>query len=282
MAQITQTTTPEHSTRAPKPKRRAVGRIAGGGYGWKAGLLVEAALFLLLWQLFTTEYQLLSPRVLPPPADVWDAVVELASTGTLLDHTLFTLQNFVLGFALSVAIAIPVGVLLGGSDIAELLFAPPLWALYAVPRIALAPLFVIVFGLGSASKVAVVFSLASLPILVSTLEGMKNVPPSYVSAARVYGAGRLHVVQKVVLHAILPYIFVGLRIGVAGAIAGAIVGEYIGSFQGLGMLLARASYNFNIARALALVLVIVVIAVLLMLIVEGVRRKLVPWDVKQK
>lgn len=278
------TQTLESTIQVPEPRepvRRRAGLRLLGGYWWKVGLILEAGIFLLLWQVVTTESQLFSPRVLPPPSDVWAALTELATAGTLLEHTLFTLQNFVLGFALSVVIAIPVGVLLGGSAIAEMLFAPPLWALYAVPRIALAPLFVIVFGLGSPSKVAVAFSLASLPIVVSTLEGMKNVPQAYVSAARVYGASRLQVAYKVVLHAILPYIFVGLRIGVAGAIAGAIVGEYIGSFQGLGMLLARASYNFNIARALALVFVIVVIAVLLMVVIEGVRRKLVPWDVKK-
>lgn len=281
MAQTLETTIQVPDPRAPVRQRGGL-RLLGGGYWWKVGLCLEAGVALLLWQVFTTQFQFLSPRVLPPPADVWAAFAELAAAGTLLDHMLFTLQNFVLGFALSVVIAIPVGILLGGSDIAELLFAPPLWALYAVPRIALAPLFVIVFGLGGPSKVAVAFSLASLPIVVSTLEGMKNVPATYVSAARVYGASRLQVVHKVVLHAILPYIFVGLRIGVAGAIAGAIVGEYIGSFKGLGMLLARASYNFNIARALALVFVIVVIAVLLMLIIELVRRKLVPWDVKKQ
>ena len=251
-------------------------------HGWPLAVVAEGLAMVALWHLLSAELEILPTKVLPPPMDVWDAFVELAAAGTLVDHTMFTLQNFLIGFALSAAVGIPVGILLGGSAIAEMLFAPPLWALYAVPRIALAPLFVIIFGLGAPSKIAVVFSLASLPIVVSTLEGMKNVPPTYVSAARVYGASRLEVIHKVVLHAILPYIFVGLRIGVAGAIAGAIVGEYIGSFEGLGLLLSRASYNFNIARALALVVVIVVIAVLLMAALEGVRRRLVPWDVNEK
>jgi NitT/TauT family transport system permease protein len=252
------------------------------GTGWRLGVVAEGLAFLLAWQLFTTQWAVLPPKMLPPPSHVWDALVELASTGTLIDHSAFTLQNFVIGFALSAAVGIPAGILLGGSAIAELLFAPPLWALYAVPRVALAPLFIIIFGLGAPSKIAVVFSLASLPILVSTLEGMKNVPPTYISAARVYGASRGQVIRKVVLRAILPYIFVGLRIGVAGAIAGAIVGEFIGSFEGLGMLLARASYSYNIARSLALVLIVIIMAVLLMMILEMVRRRMVPWDDSHK
>ena len=281
MTEAVKTMVPSTNPAVPPPRRGRAWRL-NSNYGWKALLGLEALLFLALWQLFTVVYPILPPAVMPPPSAVWSALSDLASTGTLVDHTSFTLQNFVLGFALSAAVAIPAGILLGSSTIAELLFAPPLWALYAVPRIALAPLFIIVFGLGPASKIAVVFSLASLPILISTLEGMKNVPPTFISAARVYGASRLDVIRKVVLHAILPYIFVGLRIGVAGAIAGAIVGEYIGSFEGLGMLLARASYSFNIARALALVTIIVVIAVLLMMILEAVRRRLVPWDVTDR
>lgn len=247
-------------------------------YGWKIGVVLELLGVLVAWDFFTTNVQLVSAKVLPPPSQVLQALAELVSVGTLAGHSFFTLQNFVIGFALAVVVAIPIGMIVGGSVLAEMLFAPPMWALYAVPRIALAPLFVLAFGLGAASKIAIAFSLASLPILINTMQGMKSVPADLVRAARVYGATRLEILRKIVLYSLLPYIFVGLRIGVAGAIAGALVGEMVGSFQGLGMLLARASYQFNIARALALVVVIVIMAQALMLLVQLAKRVLAPWD----
>jgi ABC-type nitrate/sulfonate/bicarbonate transport system permease component len=257
----------------PSTMRRLVGR-----YGWNVGVAIEAVALLAFWEYITSGLEVLPASFLPSPSDVWAALVDLAAAGTLARHTLFTLQNFILGFALAVVIAIPIGIVMGGSDLAEMLLAPPMWALYAVPRIALAPIFVIAFGLGSASKVAVVFSMATFPILINTMQGMKSVAPVLVQVAEVYGATRVQVVRKVMLPSLLPYIFVGLRIAVAGAIAGALVGEFIGSFEGLGLLLARAAYNFDMARALAIVFIVVLLAQGLMASVQLAKRIFAPWD----
>lgn len=133
-------------------------------------------------------------------------------------------------------------------------------------------------GLGAASKIAVVFLMATFPILINTMQGMKSVAPVLVQVAEVYGANRLQVMRKIMLPSLLPYIFVGLRIAVAAAIAGALVGEFIGSFEGLGLLLARAAFNFDMARALAIVFIVVLLAQGLMILVQLGKRFLAPWD----
>lgn len=257
----------------PSTARRLASR-----YGWQVGVALEALALLALWELLTTYLRVLPASFLPSPSDVWGAMVELFSAGTLGGHTWFTLQNFLVGFVLAVVVAIPVGLLMGGSDLAEMIMAPPMWALYAVPRIALAPIFVIAFGLGPASKIAVVFSMATFPILINTMQGVKSVPPNLVHVAQVYGFNKVQTMRKVVLPALLPYIFVGLRIAVAGAVAGTLVGEFIGSFKGLGMLLARASFAFDMDRALAIVIIVVVLAQGLMSAVQLAKRIFVPWD----
>jgi NitT/TauT family transport system permease protein len=156
--------------------------------------------------------------------------------------------------------------------------APPMWAAYAVPRVALAPLFILMFGLGAASKIALVFLMATFPILINTMQGVKSVDPVLVRVARVYGGSKLQVGRTVVLPAVLPYILAGLRIGVAGAIAGALIGEFIGSFEGLGLLLARAAFNFEVSRALALIVIVVLLAQGLMSIIQIIKKKAAPWD----
>lgn len=259
----------------PTPSR---GRRLASKYGWYVGVALEVLALLAVWEFVTTYLRILPASFLPSPSDVWEAMIELFSTGTIWGHIWFTMQNFLVGFALAVVVGIPVGLLMGGSDLAEMFLAPPMWALYSVPRIALAPIFVIAFGLGAASKIAVVFTMATFPILINTMQGVKSVPPNLIQVSQVYGFNRAQIMRKVVLPALLPYIFVGLRIAVAGAIAGTLVGEFIGSLEGLGLLLGRASFSFDMARALAIVIIVVIIAQGLMSTVQLAKRLVAPWD----
>jgi NitT/TauT family transport system permease protein len=264
----------------------AIPGFGGGGkfrafsrtYGWNVGVALEFALALGLWWFFTEIQPILPPSFLPSPARVWAEMKFLFVNGTIFSHTLFTLQNFAAGFFLAMLTAIPAGLLMGSSRLIELFAAPPMWAAYAVPRVALAPLFILMFGLGAASKIALVFLMATFPILINTMQGVKSVDPVLVRVARVYGGSKLQVGRTVVLPAVLPYILAGLRIGVAGAIAGALIGEFIGSFEGLGLLLARAAFNFEVSRALALIVIVVLLAQGLMSIIQIIKKKAAPWD----
>ncbi|HJR91168.1 MAG TPA: ABC transporter permease [Acidimicrobiia bacterium] len=276
------------ATTAPTIEDRlaAVPELGGGGrfraltrnYGWQVAVALEFVAALLLWWYFTTVNPILPRSFLPPPSQVWEAMKGLFVTGTIFSHTLFTLQNFAAGFLLATVVSIPIGLLMGSSRLIELFAAPPMWAAYAVPRVALAPLFVLIFGMGAASKVALVFLMASFPILINTMQGVKSVNPSFIRVGQVYGGGRAEIGRTVILPAVLPYILAGLRIGVAGAIAGALIGEFIGSFEGLGMLLARAAFNFEVSRALALVAIVVLLAQGLMSVIQFVRKRVAPWD----
>lgn len=255
-------------------------RLIVRNYGWNAGVVLEFVAALFLWQLIT-DLQIMPESFLPSPTKVWSELVFLFQNGSILAHTWFTLKNFLTGFALACVVGIPVGIALGSSGLLELLFAPSMWAAYSVPRIALAPVFVLVFGLGPASKIVLVFLMAVFPITINTMQGVKAVPASLVRVAWVYGANRWEVSRKVVAPSLLPYILAGLRIAVAAAIAGSLIGEFIGSFEGLGLLLARSAFNFEVSRALALVIIVVILAQGLMTTVNRVKKWVAPWDTSE-
>jgi NitT/TauT family transport system permease protein len=264
----------------------AMPHLGGGGrlrlflrsYGWRIGVVLEFFVFLFAWWFFTAVAPILPASFLPVPAAVWDDLVILFESGQVYDNTLFTVQNFFIGFLLAAVVSIPAGILLGSSRLIELFVAPPIWAAYAVPRIALAPLFILIFGLGAPSKIAIVFLMAAFPIVINTMQGVKEVNPSLLRVGMVYGASRWEAARTIVLPSALPYILAGVRLGAAGAIAGALIGEFVGSFEGLGLLLARAAFNFEVSRALALVAIVVVLAQLLMSLVQLLKKKAAPWD----
>lgn len=271
-----------HARLAAMPAYGGGGRLRQfmRNHGWNVGVVLELIAALFLWQLIT-DLQIMPESFLPPPASVWNDLVFLFENGSILEHTWFTLKNFLTGFVLACVVGIPVGIALGSSGLLELLFGPSMWAAYSVPRIALAPIFVLVFGMGPASKIVLVFLMAVFPITINTLQGVKAVPPSLVRVAWVYGASRWEVSRKVVAPSLLPYILAGLRIAVAAAIAGSLIGEFIGSFEGLGLLLARSAFNFEVSRALALVIIVVILAQGLMTTVNWVKKWAAPWDTSE-
>lgn len=269
-------TTEERITALPRFAPKSRSQRAVHRNRWRIGVLIEAVALIGLWYLISLS-PLLPDSFLPPPHRVVEEMVALVTGPALWANAAFTMQNFLLGLLISIVIGVPIGMAIGGFEFMHLFLGPVVWALYAVPLLAIAPVIVLVFGLGAESKVLVVVLIAIFPVVINTMQGIRGVQPNLISAAKVFGGNRLQVVGKVMFPALLPYLFVALRLAVAGGIAGALLAEFVGSYLGLGLMLSQSAFVFNVARVLALVVIIVVIAVIALVIIQRVKVWLAPW-----
>lgn len=185
----------------------------------------------------------IKPYVLPPPSDVFIAAVDQA--GFLATQTYYTGQGVVLGFLLSIAVAVPLAVAAQYIRYFDRFAYPMIITTQLLPKVALAPLFVIWFGYGMPSKLMMTFLIAFFPIFMDSLHGMRSLRREHLLLFRSMNASAWHELVKLRIPTALPNIFVGLKMGITFAVVGAIVGEFVGSDNGLGhqILLSAAALD---------------------------------------
>lgn len=184
------------------------------------------------------------------------ASVDVLESGTLMRDAIVSLSEFAAGFALALAIGVPSGLVLGSFPTLRYLLDPPLMAIYATPQLALLPIFVLWLGIGMASKIAVVFIGASIPIVVNSMAGVRQVDRSLVVAARSFCATRRDVFVKVIFPASLPAVMVGIRLGLSRAVLGVVVAEMYVSQEGIGNQIMRLGSAFRVDHLLFYVLLV--------------------------
>lgn len=224
----------------------------------------------------------LAGRVVPTlwvsrPSDIADRLAEWLTNGYLLTHLFITLEETALGFAVGASAAIVVGLILGRNAFLARLLDPFLTAVYSLPKIALAPLFVLWFGIGFEMKVVMAATIVFFLVFWNTYGGVRDVDPELVDILRVLGASPRQVVMKVVLPSALPWIYTGLKLAVPYALIGAIVGEMIASNRGLGYVLAYASGRFDTTGLFAGLFVLTVISATMNEVLNRTERRLLRW-----
>lgn len=212
-------------------------------------------LFLAAWEL-APRLGLVDPFFTSRPSRVAAAAADIVSDGGLLRDAAVSLSEFAMGFALALAIGVPLGLVLGTFPTVRYLLDPPVMAIYATPQLALLPIFVLWLGIGMASKVAVVFLGASIPIIVNSMAGVRHVERSLVVAARSFSATRLDVFRKVILPASLPAVMTGVRLGLSRGVLGVVVAEMYVSQDGVGNQIMRLGSAFRVDRLLVYVLLV--------------------------
>jgi NitT/TauT family transport system permease protein len=241
--------------------------------------LVLIAVVLVLWQLAVTGLNI--PRYLiPAPSAVLDQLV--ADWSRLLREGVITTYAALGGFLLSILVGIPLAIAIAYSRTVEGFLYPILVFSQSVPKIAIAPLFVVWFGFGVIPKVIAAFLLGFFPVVVATVTGFKSVENEMLDLARAMRATRLQVFRKISLPHSMPFIFSGLKVSVTLSVVGAVVGEFVGSNSGLGYLLQMANGNFDLPLMFAALVVLALIGVLLFILVEVAERLWVPWHVSQR
>lgn len=217
----------------------------------------------------------LSPLFFSYPSEIAQGWVLLART-TLLDDLRISGIEFALGLGIAL-IAVPLGMVIGSIHRLRLALDPLVNALYSTPILALTPLLVIIFGLGIASKVAIVAIMAFFPLLISTIEGVGTVDSSLQRAARSFGANQLDMYRDVVFPAIVPFLISGLRIAIGRAIIGVVIGEFIGATAGIGYRIRALASVFRTPEYLAGIVTLMVIAVGLNVLLKILQKRVAPW-----
>lgn len=239
------------------------------------GALSTAAL-LGLWQAFASA-GIVQSAVTSSPWGIIVAAKGFYTSSQALPDLAASGLEILYGFALSLVIGIALGVAIGMSKVLEAVVDPFINLLYAMPRIALAPLFVVWFGIGLESKIAVIFLSAVFPIILNTAAGMRSGDGDLVNMARSFGAGRVYVVSKVILPASVPSIVAGVRLAIGNALIGMVVGELIASTHGVGYLIEEAGNNFQTDLLFVGIFTIAIAALILMGTVRMIERKLDKW-----
>lgn len=241
--------------------------------------LVSSVLLLVLWEVLARASGV-RPIVLPLPSQV---LLELgAEWRWYLGHAGYTTMTTLAGFALSVVGGVLIGTAVASSRRCERFVYPLVVALNSVPKVAVAPLFVIWMGTGAEPKIAIAFLIAVFAIIVDTLHGLRSVPQDVLDVARVLKGRPLAVFWKVRLPGALPSIVAGMKVAVSLALVGAIVGEFVSSQRGLGYVIMSAQGTFDTVRVFAALLVLAAIGLLLYGALVWVERALAPWRVHDK
>jgi NitT/TauT family transport system permease protein len=241
--------------------------------------VILIALLIVLWQLAIVVFRI-PPYLIPAPLAVVKQLVK--QWPELIQQASFTTYATLGGFALSIAFGIPMALLIAYSRTVESFVYPLLVFSQSVPKVAIAPLFVVWFGFGIIPKVIAAFMLGFFPIVVSTVMGFKSVDPDMLDLARSMKATRLATFMRISLPQALPSIFAGLKVSITLAVVGAVVGEFVGSNSGIGYLLQIANGNFDLPLMFAALTVLSAIGVVLFVAIDVVERLLIPWHASQR
>jgi NitT/TauT family transport system permease protein len=238
--------------------------------------LIVLGILLSLWEVLA-RFGVLNPFYVPPPSKVAATLFGLFADGEIWTHIEATFGAALLGLALGVI----VGAILGVSaallpQVGEIL-DPAMTVLNAVPRIILAPLFVIWFGIGIASKVAVTFVLIAVLFFFAVYAGIKEVDQRLVERVKTLGGGRSILLREVYLPAVTAWALSNLKVAVGFAFTGAVVGEFVASSRGLGYLLSFAQSTYNASLTLALLLLVIVFVFILFALAGRLEKRLLRW-----
>lgn len=238
---------------------------------WVAPLVMFA-----LWE-WAAKTNVINPRYFPPPSDIWSAAVELAKDGSLQDNVLVTARRVVLGFFIGGVVGVFLGLVLGTWRSMRVAFGPILSALYTVPKIALLPMFLLIFGLGETSRIAVIVVTVFFFMWISTQEAIVSVPNGYLEAAQSFRANRMQLFRHVVIPAALPGMFVGLQISAGVSVLVVIGIEFVQGGNGLGHLIWFSWSLFRPDRMYVGIIAAGLMGFLFTSLVRVAGRRLLPW-----
>lgn len=254
-----------------RPSRRRVKQRLGY-LAITVGTLVA---LLVAWEIAARRAD---PILVATPTDVARTFVDMVADGTLIEAMAETGQPLLLGYLIAIAVGVPLGLLIGRFRAFDAALGWFVVVGYSMPIIALTPVFLLWFGLGSTVKVVMVATMTVFAIAINTKGGVQNVPRSLVEVGIAFGASRWRVLARVIFPSVIPSIMTGLRIGVGKAVIGVVVAEFFTAVGGLGGVIVNARSTFQPARMFAAVVVLSVCAVALTWLIGVLERRIAPWN----
>lgn len=244
------------------------------------GRIAILATLLIGWQLASGP--LIDPFFVSSPAEIGKRFADLVSSGRLFSHGWITVVETLVGFFFGACAGITVGLVLGRNELLAKLLDPILIAIYSLPKIALAPLFIMWFGIGIEMKIILTATIVFFLVFLNTYSGVRAVEREQLEILRLMGAREHHLITKVVLPSAIQWVFTGLKLSVPYALIGAIVGEIMAANRGLGYLLQDAAGQLDTAGVFAALIAIIALALLLQAAVRKLEQVLMPWKRDQQ
>ncbi|WP_102348855.1 ABC transporter permease [Bacillus sp. Marseille-P3661] len=238
--------------------------------------ITSVFIFLILWELIST-LQIIDPKYISKPTSIITTGYTMITSGGFFEHFYISMAELFIGFALAVVVGLIIGILMGWNRIIGGLFDPLVMALYATPRVALVPLFVLWFGVGIGSKIFIVFIGAVFPVLINTITGIRQVDPLLLRAGRSFGASNSQLFTKILLPGALPAMMTGIRLGWGRGILGFVIGEMYVSMAGLGNLIQAAGNAMRTDQLFFLIIIVAGLGFVGTSIFQYLEHKLTPW-----
>jgi NitT/TauT family transport system permease protein len=245
---------------------------------WGRRILVTGFLVLVLlaWEAGIHVFGV-SPLIFPGPRDVLRSLYQVLASGEILPHLGVTLHEILMGFAIGAAAGFVLGAAIGQSALLETVLYPYVVAFQTMPKVAIAPLFVVWFGFGATSKIVITATIVFFPVLANTIVGLRSAPRDQVDLMQAFTASRWQVFRMVRLPHALPFVFAGLDIGIVLAVIGAIVGEFVGAEAGLGYLILQRNFSMDTAGVFAILIVLSLVGIVLHGVMRFIARKAIFW-----
>jgi NitT/TauT family transport system permease protein len=245
---------------------------------WSTVAILSATvlLFLFIWYGIS-HWTEISAFILPSPEMVWRRFLASAEDGSIIRHSLVTLEEVMGGLAIGISIALLLGYLLAKSRVAEKLLSPYIVASQSIPIVAIAPLLIIWFGSGRLSKVLISALIVFFPILVNTIIAVRSVPQDLHDLMRSLQASRWQVFFRLEAPAAMPLLLGGLKVGATLSVIGAVVGEFVAADEGLGFAINLARGMYDIPMVFVAVFALVAMALILYGAVSLLEHRLLVW-----
>mgnify|MGYP005839681741 CR=1 FL=1 len=234
------------------------------------------ALFLAIWEILSA-MKVIDPFFFSQPSKIVQDLLEIVISGLVFYHIWITLQETLIGFLSGSVLGVLVAFLLGNSPFWAKVLDPIIMVVYGIPRIALAPLFILWFGLGLVSKIVFSFSLVFFLVFFNTFAGLKGVNQDIVDSIWMMGASKGQIILKVIFPSVSPWILAGFKSGMGMSLLGAIVGEYVGGNGGLGWLINYSANLFETVRVYSCLLVLSILVIFMNEGLNRLERRLLRW-----
>ncbi|WP_295136149.1 ABC transporter permease [uncultured Reyranella sp.] len=256
----------------PKPPRRR--RRSAALYEMVVPLLATIGLFVA-WEGACRLFQI-PGYLVPSPVDIWNETMAIGPT--VAGHTMATFKTVMLGFVVSILISLPLAVVLTASPAIAAAVYPFLVWTQSIPKVALAPILVVLLGTNELPRIVITVLVAFFPLVISIATGLLSVPPELIELSRACRASKLSELLRIRLPYAIPFIFAGLKVAISLAVVGAVVAEFVNADAGLGFLIQTSTAFFKVPVAFGALIILSVMGVVLFQIVVVAERVFFPWS----
>jgi NitT/TauT family transport system permease protein len=232
-------------------------------------------LLLVVWELAVRLFHI-PVYLLPAPSVIWTDTTRIA--GAVGEHALATLQTIVIGFLVSIAVSLPLAVVITYSRLFANAVYPVLVLTQSIPKVALAPILVVALGANELPRVVVTFLVAFFPLVISIAAGLMAVPPDLLELGRSYKATRWQELARIRLPYAVPFVFSGLKVAITLSVVGAVVGEFVAANKGLGYLITSSTAFFKTPVAFGAMILLSIMGIVLFQALVIVERVFFPWS----